>query len=304
MKSKDIILKAQQLMNQIDAEDKERAACIRHQIEGHELSDRCKALIGRTKIQSSMKLQHNIDFPKIPGVDLYLVGGAVRDMIMGKKPKDEDFVMLTNYDYNQVVQQLQAAGVTIFQLKPEFQIIIMGIRDKDNPKKVRGVDLVFPRREGAYSDGRRPDVTERTNELKEDSARRDFTINSMYMDGDGNVFDYFSGMDDIKNKVVRAVGNPDERFKEDALRILRAMRFACKLGFSIEPQTYESMVRNIGLLSQPSIAVDRVREELNKMLQNNPDMAMKFILDFGLNNIIRQKDPQFKYEMVQSGIKS
>ena len=179
----------------------------------------------------------------------------------------------------------------------------MGIKDKDNPNKVRGVDLAFPRTEGKYSDGRRPDATFRTNDLKEDAARRDFTINSMFMDEDGNVMDYFGGKDDLQNKIIRTVGNPDERFTEDALRILRAMRFSAKLGFAIEPETYASMQRNIHMLENPAIALDRMRVEINNMLNVNPNAGMKFILDFGLNDILRKKDPKFKYEMVQSGIR-
>lgn len=247
-----------------------------------------------------MKISHNISFPEVEGIEFYAVGGCVRDLIMGRKPNDYDFVMLTSLSYDRVIKRLRKSGITIFQEKPEFQTIVAGISDPENPKAKLGVDFAFPRAGGRYTDGRRPDVTRRTNDLRKDAARRDFTINSMFMDRDGEIIDHFNGIKDIANFTIRAVGNPNERFDEDALRILRAMRFACQLNFIIERSTRDAMNHNFALLYRDSIVMDRIREELNKMLALNPVKAMSYILDYDINALLNYKDGGHKFELKQS----
>ncbi len=146
---------------------------------------------------------------------------------------------------------------------------------------------------------RHPDSTERTNDLKEDAARRDFTINSMFMDEEGEVYDYFNGIDDIEEHIIRAVGNPMDRFKEDPLRILRAMRFATEKKFTIEDNTVRAMDECMPLLNNKSLALDRMRVEVNKMLRADVDRAMGYLIDFGVIKYMMRKDPNSYFQFVQ-----
>lgn len=247
-----------------------------------------------------MKITHNIVFPRVDGITFYLVGGGTRDLILGKKPHDLDFIMQTDMSFDEVIKAINKTDITIFQVKPEFQIIIAGIR---NGNKMEGVDFAFPRKDGKYSDQRRPDDTERTNSLKEDASRRDFKINALFMNEDGVIFDYVNGIDDIEEKLISAVGSPIERFKEDPLRILRAMRFATQLDFSIDNNTFYDMHDSMHLLSNKSLSLDRMRVEVNKMLKANPKMAMNYMSDFGVVHYMLMKDPNAYFQFVQTEVK-
>lgn len=233
---------------------------------------------------------NTVEFPDIDGINFYLAGGAVRDVLMGRQPKDKDFVMETTLSFDEVISVLERSGVRIFQSKPEFQIILTQINGER-------IDLAFPRTESKYVDGRRPEQTERTVSLMDDASRRDFTMNAMYIDRDSNIMDFFGGMNDIKTKIIRAVGNPDERFEEDSLRILRALRFSVLLGFEIELNTYKSMRRNMHLLKQDSIAIDRIKDELNKAFKFNPYNTMILMRGLGLMEVLNEKDPKLKIEI-------
>jgi len=208
-------------------------------------------------------------FPSIKGVELYLVGGCVRDSLMGQTPKDLDYVMITDKSFEEVVKQIsETPNCKVFQAKAEFLTIRCKIQDQI-------VDLVMPRTEEGYSDHRRPDEVKGTDSLFEDSKRRDFTINSMYMDKEGTILDYHKGVVDLKNKVIKCVGNPRERFQEDYLRILRAVRFSCRFGFKIDKSTQNHMIKLSERLTD--VEQNRVREELNKSLKANPKWTMKYI---------------------------
>lgn len=170
-----------------------------------------------------------MEFPKIENCDLYLCGGAVRDHLLGVENKDEDYVVLTDLSYDELLAQLEAdENVKVFKADPQFYTIRCLIEG-------RPVDLVFPRKEGGYSDGRHPDHVERVETLKEDSLRRDFTINAMYMDKDGNIVDYHGGRNALDRGYIITVNDQDVTFSDDYLRILRAIRFSCQLGFIISP---------------------------------------------------------------------
>jgi len=238
-----------------------------------------------------MQISHNIKFPEIQGVEFYLAGGAVRDLLMGKQPKDSDFVMLTELSMEQIQDRIVAQGDVIYQYKPEFQILLCRIGGEN-------VDLVFPREESGYSDGRHPDSTQRAKDLKTDSTRRDFTMNSMFMDKNGVVLDYQNGLEDLQNCMVKAVGNPEDRFKEDPLRILRAIRFASTMGFDIDEGTYEAMRLNTNLLCNPSVSVDRIKTEMNKAFLGNPFRTMLYIDAMDLMPIYRMRDEDMRIELV------
>jgi len=228
-----------------------------------------------------------IKFPVIPNTKLYLVGGCVRDYLLGKPFKDRDFVVVTPLRFDDLKAQIEGTpGCKVFEAKKEFMTLRCKINDEV-------VDLVYPRKDCGYSDGRHPDSVESVDTLKEDASRRDFTINAMYMSEDGNILDFFSGQDDLDNKVIRTVGKPSDRFKEDYLRILRAVRFECELGFEIPVDVTTSMIINRDGLK--SVSVERVREELNKALLANPFRAFERIFyTLGLDELFLDKGLSFE----------
>lgn len=183
------------------------------------------------------------------GFEGYLVGGCVRDFLMGREPKDYD--VATNASAEQTE--------SIFS---DFKVIETGIKHGTVTVISDGipVEVTTYRVDGTYSDGRHPDSVTFSASIQEDLSRRDFTMNSVaYSPHDGRV-DLFGGCDDIRSGIVRCVGEPDRRFGEDALRILRALRFAAVLGFEIEPQTADAIHRGKHLLHQ--IAVERITAEI------------------------------------------
>jgi len=210
-----------------------------------------------------------MNIPWIPGADFYLVGGSVRDTLLGRPIKDRDYVVLTEMSFDELVTEMESAGATIFVRKPEF----LTLRARFN-KEV--FDVTFPRVDGEYKDGRRPSVVTPADSLKQDASRRDFTINAMYLDAYGVVRDFYGGRQDLEHKVIRAVGDPNERFKEDYLRILRAIRFACTLGFTIDDHTLLAMFRHIDGLE--TISADRIREEVNRSLAADSQRTVLLLL--------------------------
>ena len=187
------------------------------------------------------------------GYEAYVVGGSVRNMMLGM-PVD-DFDITTNALPNETKL-----------LFPDFTVVETGIKHGTVTVVVNGenVEITTYRTEGEYTDSRHPDKVEFTSSLELDLSRRDFTVNALAYDGEGTVVDLFDGEEDIKNKVIRAIGNPYERFNEDALRILRAVRFSSVLGFDIEENTRCAMLECKHLLSK--ISKERIAVEINKFL--------------------------------------
>lgn len=189
------------------------------------------------------------------GYEAYIVGGAVRDSLRGVAIHDFDLTtsalpeqtakIMTDKGFKTIIDQSSKYGTVVF------------IDPNDNSKRV---EITTYRSDSGYSDARHPDSVTFTTSLEEDAARRDFTVNSLYMDADGNIKDPNNGRSDIEDKIIRAVGNPDRRFKEDALRILRAVRFEAQTGFTIEEKTAQAMKDNAELLS--CISAERVMKEL------------------------------------------
>ena len=190
------------------------------------------------------------------GYEIYVVGGAVRDLTMGKIVDDWDFT--TN-----------ATPEEILEIFPDgfydnkFGTVGIAHESSENP-----YEITTYRKEYGYSDKRRPDKVEWGKTLEEDLKRRDFTINAMALkkikDGKYEVVDPYKGRGDIDKKLVRAVGDPNERFSEDALRMMRAARIAAELGFTIEEETFEAIKANATLIGK--IARERIRDELLKLL--------------------------------------
>ncbi len=184
---------------------------------------------------------------------VYLVGGAVRDAILGREVKDYDLAT-------------DASPAEVMGLFP--RVIPTGVKHGTVTVLEGGgqYEVTTFRLEGEYRDRRRPETVTWTADIVEDLGRRDFTVNAMAYDlSTGGLVDPFGGKDDLGRKIIRAIGDAGERLREDALRILRAVRIASQLGFSIEPATYEALAANAGLLTQ--IASERVRDEISKILE-------------------------------------
>jgi len=187
------------------------------------------------------------------GYDAYVVGGCVRDSILGNIPKDWD--ICTNAKPLEVKGLFAENKIVDTGLKHGTVTLVLGDGN---------YEVTTYRIDGEYSDGRRPNDVLFTDDLKEDLSRRDFTINAMaYNDIDGLV-DYFGGESDLQNWLLRCVGLPNDRFNEDALRMLRAMRFSSTLGLVIEEETSKSIHDNFELLSK--ISLERISSELNKLI--------------------------------------
>lgn len=207
---------------------------------------------------------------------LFLVGGAVRDKLLGLPVKDFDFAVEAE-SFEAMREEFLNRGGVIYLEKPEYQTI-RGQIDFQN-KRV-DADFVLCRKEGFYSDGRRPDSVTIGN-LLDDLSRRDFTVNAMAEDEDGNLIDPFNGQKDLDLNVLRCVGNTKERFKEDSLRMLRALRFAISKGFVIgaEINKFLSNPDNAELLR--NVSNERIREELAKCFRANTSSTLLFLSHFG-----------------------
>ena len=197
------------------------------------------------------------------GYEAYLVGGCVRDLIVGKEPKDWDITT------NALPEQIQAVFPDSFY---ENDYGTVGVKTGSEDSKLAIVEVTPYRTESAYSDKRRPDAVTFGASLLEDLARRDFTINAIALDDDkGHLIDPYEGQKDIKDKLVRAVGDASLRFNEDALRMLRAVRFVAELEFGIDGATAAAISQNSEHLSH--VSRERVRDELTRILNSSQPMS-------------------------------
>lgn len=198
--------------------------------------------------------------------EAYIVGGCVRDFLMGREPQDWDIT--TNAKPEEILALFPEA-----KYENEFGTVLLPIRKakSDGQKgELRDViEITTYRSEQGYSDRRHPDLVRFETELDKDLERRDFTINALAMNpSDGNqIVDLFGGQKDIKAKIIRAVGEPSDRFKEDALRMMRAVRFSAQLGFELEPKTQRAIVKLAGSLK--FVSAERIRDELIKIISSD-----------------------------------
>ncbi len=203
------------------------------------------------------------------GYDAYIVGGCVRDLIIGRNPKDWD--LTTNATPEQMIPLFEK---TFYE--NDFGTVGVVISDETT------VEVTPYRLESAYSDNRHPDKVTFSDKLEDDLKRRDFSINALAADVvKGDVVDNFNGVVDLESKTIRAVGNPDKRFTEDALRLIRAIRFSAELGFTIEHETQNSIIKHSDYIR--NISIERIRDEVTKIIaSDNPMMGFVFLEKLGL----------------------
>ena len=205
------------------------------------------------------------------GYKAYLVGGAVRDMLM--KVPAHDWDIATNATPQDVI--------SLFKF-----VVPTGIEHGTVTVHYKGVEIEVTtfRTEAGYSDGRHPDSINYAATIEEDLARRDFTMNAIAASlEDGFIVDPYGGQEDIKKHIIRTVGLPHERFMEDGLRPVRALRFASKLGFSIEKDTYSEIFKTEILQKAASISIERFRDEFEKILASaRPSVGLKLLEESGL----------------------
>ena len=203
---------------------------------------------------------------QVSGYEAYIVGGCVRDLLMKKEPHDWDIT--TNAQPKQILGVFKTA-----KYENDFGTVLLPIRAIAAPGEDKGkladvVEITTYRSEQGYSDRRHPDTVRFETELDKDLERRDFTINSLALNPANNeVVDLFGGQKDIKLKIIRAVGEPSDRFKEDALRMMRAIRFSAQLGFELEPKTQRAIVKLAGSIK--FVSAERIRDELIKILASS-----------------------------------
>lgn len=222
------------------------------------------------------------------GYEIYIVGGVVRDAILGKKLYDWDFTT-------------SATPEEILKLFPDGfydnKFGTVGIKSEDE----RPYEITTFRTEQGYSDKRHPDKVSWGETLGEDLQRRDFTINALALDNKFEVIDLYGGLEDLENKLIRAVGNPNDRFAEDALRMMRAVRIAAQLGFVIEEKTLNAIKNNATSINQ--IASERIREELFKLLaSDHPADGYMLLRNSGLGEqILPEMEKAFGVEQKSPG---
>ena len=182
--------------------------------------------------------------------EAYIVGGCVRDLIMGKEPGDWDITT------NAKPEEIQKFFSDSFY---ENEFGTVGVKSE-----IGVIEVTTYRLESGYSDKRHPDAVKFAEKLQDDLQRRDFTMNALAMDHESSIIDHFGGRKDIKNKIIRAVGDAEQRFNEDALRMMRAIRFSSTLGFKIEQKTLEEIEAHAHHLKH--ISAERIRDEFLKLI--------------------------------------
>lgn len=227
------------------------------------------------------------------GFEAYVVGGCVRDSLLDKEPEDWDIT--TN--------ALPDATMKLF--KALYKVIPTGLKhgtltllDEDGSQ----CEVTTFRIDGEYSDGRHPDEVLFTSSLMEDLSRRDFTINAIAYSDKTGLVDYFSGFNDINKRVIRCVGNPNQRFNEDALRMMRGVRFSAQLGFEIEEDTKKAILQNSTLIE--NVSMERIQQEFNKTIISDPmrindlwklGLLKHFLPEYGLCIGVTQNNPYHIY---------
>ena len=222
----------------------------------------------KVRIQLPYEVEWVIGKIRDAGYEAFAVGGCVRDTLLGRTPEDWDVTTSARPEAVKAIFErtvdtgLQHGTVTVL-------------------KNRKGYEVTTYRIDGEYHDGRHPDSVEFTPNLLEDLKRRDFTINAMAYSHETGIVDEFGGMEDLKAGIVRCVGRPEDRFTEDALRLLRALRFSAQLGFEIEESTYAAIKTIAPNLAK--VSKERVQAELTKLLLSAHPERILLLKETGLS---------------------
>ena len=218
--------------------------------------------------------------PAPAGFQAYLVGGCVRDLLLGREPKDYDVAT------NATPEQVMSIFPETYAVGAQFGVVLVPAPERDAARDVsaegssksHAVEVATFRSDIGYSDGRHPDEVRFSRDPREDVARRDFTINGMLLDPvSGEVLDFVGGRKDLEAGIIRTIGDPEQRFGEDKLRMLRAVRFAARFEYAIEPGTFAAM-RKLAEQIQV-VSRERVRDELTRMLTEGHARRAFLLLD-------------------------
>ena len=220
------------------------------------------------------------------GHSAYLVGGCVRDLLLGREPADFDVAT------SALPQQVMQIFPQTYAVGAQFGVVLVPARrDKDGARDNYAIEVATFRSDGAYSDGRHPDQVRFSTDPRLYVQRRDFTINGLLLDPDtAEVLDYVRGKEDLLRGVIRTIGEPHQRFGEDKLRMLRAVRFAARFGYTIEEKTFAAMRALAPQIHQ--VSRERVRDEILKMLTEGRARRAFELLD--QTNLLEQVLPEVK----------
>ncbi|NMB56913.1 HDIG domain-containing protein [Candidatus Beckwithbacteria bacterium] len=246
------------------------------------------------QINIPLPVEKVLEFLRANNFQSFIVGGSVRDILAKREIKDWDFTTNATPEKIQAIfpesfydNQFGTVGITVEELIKQFDLQNYDPA-KDNLELGSVFEITTFRSDGEYKDNRRPETVTWGDSIEDDLQRRDFTINALALkkeNGSFEIIDLYNGQKDLENKIIRCVGNPDERFGEDGLRLLRAVRFAAQLGFIIDPQTLNSIAKNAHLIQ--NISWERIRDEILKMVvyEYSSD-GFKLLLSTGLLHFI------------------
>lgn len=251
-----------------------------------------------SNIEIPSTLSKVLEVLKKNGYQGFLVGGCVRDSILGLQPKDYDVATNALPD---VVESIFEKTIPTGKKHGTITVVM------DDEM----YELTTFRGDGKYSDGRRPDSVVFSDNIADDLKRRDFTMNAIAYNHEEGIVDLFNGVHDIKSKVIRCVGNPNTRFQEDSLRIMRALRFSCRYGFEIHNDTYDAMLKNIENLD--NVSFERIQSELigmlsykinEEMLQKAKPFLFKIIPEMKIMDGYDQRNPYHEHDLLTHTFKS
>jgi poly(A) polymerase len=236
------------------------------------------------KAQEAIRIAHTL---RQSGFSAYLVGGCVRDLLLNREPADYDVATsATPHEVIRIFPQTFAVGA-------QFGVVLVPVR-RDTPEgqpNNYAIEVATFRSDGAYSDGRHPDEVQFSKDARLDVQRRDFTINGLLLDPDTHeVLDYVGGRDDLQRGIIRTIGQARQRFAEDKLRMLRAVRFAARFGYAIDDQTFAAIRELAPHIHQ--VSRERVRDEILKMLTEGHARRAFELLD--QTNLLEQVLPEIK----------
>lgn len=229
------------------------------------------------RIEMPYEAEWIIDNIRSHGYEAFIVGGCVRDAVLGRIPGDWDITTSAKPE-----QVKKIFGKTVDTGLKHGTVTII--------KHGKGYEVTTYRIDGEYLDGRHPETVEFTPDLREDLKRRDFTINAMAYSHETGIVDEFEGMEDLKRRVIRCVGCADDRFTEDALRILRAVRFAAQLDFVIEDETYKAIVKIAPNLTH--VSKERIQVELTKLLLSDHPEKIWMVDETGIADYVTSRFPE------------